>query len=235
MLLTYSQIFPWGAPTNFESKISGGWEIPATKKHTMRLGDRFKPGGKIHFWMGNPRNKHQHPWIHGFNLNDPRHAHYWWKHDTITRGDHLKSNPGANQFSWPPEHHAMVPVVCAVERFKLLFDAMPPTPFDQAFFVYLFIGEKLWECTYTINMEPFSHEATVEYKNEQVPFEDIAHNDGFDNVEDFCRFFLHQCEKNGRQKSATMMGIEGQLIHWTNMAYDWANVELFTPTFNASI
>lgn len=44
MLLGFKTIFPNGEPTNFKEKILSGEKI-----HTIRLGNRWEPGMKIHF------------------------------------------------------------------------------------------------------------------------------------------------------------------------------------------
>lgn len=51
MILSFSDRFPWGGPTNFQDKIDRGYKV-----HTFRIGDRWRPDMPIHFWMGNPRN-----------------------------------------------------------------------------------------------------------------------------------------------------------------------------------
>jgi hypothetical protein len=51
MILSFSDTFPWGGSTMFETQIDLG-----IKKHTFRIGNRWQPGDIIHFWMGSPRN-----------------------------------------------------------------------------------------------------------------------------------------------------------------------------------
>lgn len=51
MLLGFKTKFPWGAPTHFVEKITkqpGFWP----KIHTLREGERWKPGDLIHFAIG---------------------------------------------------------------------------------------------------------------------------------------------------------------------------------------
>lgn len=47
MILGFKTIFPWGKPTNFPDKIKA-----RLKKTTIRKGNRWKPGMKIHFATG---------------------------------------------------------------------------------------------------------------------------------------------------------------------------------------
>ena len=47
MILGFKTKFPWGEPTNFPEKI-----LTSKKLTTIRKGDRWKPGMKIHFATG---------------------------------------------------------------------------------------------------------------------------------------------------------------------------------------
>jgi len=71
MLLTMSSVFPHsGNATHFKQMIAQPTELDS-KNHSIRAlthgtKRRWRPGMKIHFWMGNPRNKKGRPWIHDF-------------------------------------------------------------------------------------------------------------------------------------------------------------------------
>jgi|SRR5690606_29672732 len=75
MLLTFKKHFPFLSKsgdkieTGFVDKIIWG-----PKAHTFRVGNRWKPGDKIHFWSGNPRNVKQSPFA--FNPSVVRVD--WW-------------------------------------------------------------------------------------------------------------------------------------------------------------
>ena len=73
MILSFMQKLPWGAPSHFEEMIKREMKI-----HTIRMGNRWKPGHKIHFYSGNPRNG-------GTRIKVPhKAASYWHYHESLT-------------------------------------------------------------------------------------------------------------------------------------------------------
>lgn len=68
MILSFKRETPFNKPTDFKLKIQAG-----IKKHTFRLGDRWKAGNIIDFWEGNPRNVTKSPapfFLKDYNLAD---------------------------------------------------------------------------------------------------------------------------------------------------------------------
>ena len=52
MILSFARKTPWGELTDFRRKVA-----ELEKIHTFRMGNRWRPGMKIHFWDSSPRSK----------------------------------------------------------------------------------------------------------------------------------------------------------------------------------
>lgn len=100
-LLSFSRLFPWGAPTNFETKIKAGVKI-----HTLRFGNGWYAGRPIDFWVGSPRNEGSYK----FFIEDFDKALEW---KTIQRKDNEKNDYSVN-----------LPICSAVESFTMQFERL---------------------------------------------------------------------------------------------------------------
>jgi len=99
MILSFKRETPWGEPTDFKLKIQAG-----IKKHTFRLGDRWKAGNVIDFWEENPRNVTMNPapfFLKDYNLADQ------WK--TVEKDGETINKP----------------LAFAIERFWMKFEDAP--------------------------------------------------------------------------------------------------------------
>ena len=107
MILSFMQKLPWGAPSHFEAKIKSG-----VKKHTIRTGKRWKPGHKIHFYSGSPRNG-------GTRMEVPHRVSSYWHYDKAVTASELES---IEELGWGIPHSIAVPIVAAVEDVVLRFN-----------------------------------------------------------------------------------------------------------------
>lgn len=119
MLLTFKKHFPFLSEdggkieTGFVDKIMWG-----PKAHTFRIGNRWKPGDKIHFWSGNPRNVKQNPYA--FNPSVDR-VDWWLDSETgkiLQNTDLMKGG-----FHGCPDLAVYVPLVAAVELAQIWIHA----------------------------------------------------------------------------------------------------------------
>ncbi len=115
MLLTFKRKFPItvppfnaGTPTQFKLKIQSG-----EKKHSFRIGHRWKPGMPIHFWEESPRNNGFDP--APFDL--PKEMATYWD----------KDNKGRT-----------MPLCSAVEKWEMAFNLNEE--FDGTDFFHFWIG-----------------------------------------------------------------------------------------------
>lgn len=113
MLATFSRKWPWDQPTNFRESIRQG-----KKGHTLRQGNRWEPGDRIHFWMGSPRNPSCNP----ARFSIPFTSALSWEviDDTIAKGiyDADEMECLYPNYQVVP-HHTAVPVVYATEKVEI--------------------------------------------------------------------------------------------------------------------
>jgi hypothetical protein len=113
MILSFSSKWPGGHPTNFFKMIRAG-----QKPQTIRKGERFKAGDKVHHWMGSPRQKGRGSYA--FSLPFIK-ADFWYcDHDTIAEGVY---SPDEMNALFPEcdtvPHFVAVPLVYAVEHISI--------------------------------------------------------------------------------------------------------------------
>lgn len=109
MILSFSRNWPWGEPTNFHSQIRTG-----DKCHTIRAGERWNPGDKIHHWINSPRTPAKNP--HRFSVSFDQAAYWHVTHQDIPEGIYSADEMKA---LFPTQdvvpHEVAVPVVYATE------------------------------------------------------------------------------------------------------------------------
>ena len=202
-------MFPWDEPTRFVGKIEGAWGIGGIKCHTFRVGQRWSPGDKIHFWSNSPRNPRSHPYA--FNLADPRSAVYW--HD-VRFGQPLDRTMMPRIMKhWPVKHEEYVPLVWAVEEFKIAIAHGTRNRMEFR----LQIGENL---LIDMLLDPLK-----EYHNSDFSeaFKWVTYREGFDTAYDFIRWFW-----NYKEMGKDLL-LEGQVIHWQDTClYDRNTAKIFT-------
>ena len=225
MLLSFSQEFPWEQPTNFKQKIQGYqlWSPP--KIHTFRTGKRFKPGTKIHFWMGSPRIKHLFDWIDPFNL--PLEEKYnWWRNPKFFDSEEAFAEYRRVMRGTEQPHNKTVPLCTATEDWLMDF-----TGNDEHLVYVLHIGDKTWvgDVAHIMDKQRASY-IDCKWPDHTFLYE-VARNDGFEENEEyepveFIRWFYLAAKRKNTTK------LTGQLTHWTDpeqSCYDLKNAKVFTP------
>jgi len=104
---------PHGVETDFKNKIQIG-----TKIHSFRLGSRWQPGTKIHFYDTSPRAGGER-----FNINPvgyPRVIRYYVYDNTLESYENFTLYGNA-VMSGEEAHSVAVPIVMAVEEFCIAF------------------------------------------------------------------------------------------------------------------
>lgn len=220
MILSFSRKFPWGDPTNFIDKIQSGAKI-----HTFRIfkdvftekqfeeakkTDRWKVGNKIHFWDHSPYVKGSKP----FNL--PELSSKYWATEidgntTIVPGSKMQDlNIVTPKEKILSSHDFGVPVVSAIEYFKMDFEAIG----KNDFVIDLYIGSKYFS---------------------QINTKELQSNDGFNGFIDFRKYFKSAMIQQAKKKAKKSVSIYGRLIHWTEKVYDPSSALILNLDKNISV
>lgn len=181
--------------TEFERKIKRGEKI-----HTIRKGNRWKPGTKIHFWMGTPRNPSSDPQKFFVNLDVSEFwIHQWGKEKPVIQTKEFLRMRGLNLFD-PPNTEYYLPAVANVEKI-IIRNLHGEWPTVQ-------VGRKMLTASEIVT---------------------LSQNDGFDLVEDFFDWFrkpvrvidsFNEITGKYRYKNEVPNELEGQIVHWTAFVYD---------------
>lgn len=181
--------------TEFERRIKRGEKI-----HTIRKGDRWKPGTKIHFWMGTPRNPGSDPQRFFVNLDVSEFwVHQWGKERPVIQTKDFLRMRGLNLFD-PPNTEYYLPAVANVEKI-IIRNLRGEWPTVQ-------VGRKMLTAAEIVT---------------------LSQNDGFELVEDFFDWFrkpvrviAYWSDVKGKHvyKNEVPDEFEGQIVHWTTHLYN---------------
>jgi hypothetical protein len=194
MNLTFKTEFPWGKPTNFRQQIQEDKKV-----HTFRLGDRWKPGDRIHFWEGNPRHYTN---ALRFNPNFNGKTKFWEEYPNEWPAD--KQETDTKQSKYYPTQIEALPVVSSIERFKIIFANEGWERFFLLIEGVLFAQAKVTG-TYKGTAWSFINEEGILLK--------IAENDGFDDPAGFVAWFYRAAREKGKRV------LDGQIIRWAGEPY----------------
>lgn len=181
--------------TEFEYRIKRREKI-----HTIRKGNRWKPGMKIHFWMGTPRNPGSDPQRFFVDLYVCEFwVHQWGKEKSIVQTKDFLNNRGLDLFD-PPNTEYYLPAVANVEKI-IIRNLRGEWPTVQ-------VGRKMLTAA-------------------EIAL--LSQNDGFDLVEDFFDWFRkpvrviaywNEVKQKHVYKNEVPDEFEGQIVHWTSCLYD---------------
>ena len=183
--------------TEFERRIKRGDKI-----HTIRKGDRWNPGMKIHFYIGTPRNPSSDPQRFFVNLGV---AEFWASpYSTGKKGFRINSkrdlfDKRLSLFD-PPNTDYYLPVCAATEKI-IMRNLRGEWPTVQ-------VGRKMLTASEIVT---------------------LSQNDGFELVEDFFDWFrkpvrviAYWSDVKGKHvyKNEVPDEFEGQIVHWTTHLYN---------------
>ena len=206
MIISFSKDLQ-GRESGFEEKI-GDPGLFQPKVHTIRSltyhkdgssSRRYEPGQRIHFWMGNPRNRHTCSWMKPFS---PAWGNcYRW----IDSKGNPALRPGSDSYRPELGKDHPKPVIYATEDIR--FDWK--TTDDRKVFL-IWIGKSLMITGFLVDTGEWrsSHMGTLNY---------LSMNDGFFHTTDFLKYFI------GGSESGIFIG---QIVHWRKgYCYDKENAE----------
>ena len=189
--------------TEFERRIKRGEKI-----HTIRKGNRWKPGMKIHFYIGTPRNPSSDPQRFFVNLDVADFwVHQWGKEKPVVQTKDFLIMRGLNLFD-PPNIEYYLPAVANVEKI-IIRNLRGEWPTVQ-------VGRKILTAAEIVT---------------------LSQNDGFELVEDFFDWFrkpvrviAYWSDVKGKHvyKNEVPDEFEGQIVHWTAFVYDSETAEKLT-------
>lgn len=190
-------------PTGFREEIGkhSGHKIHTIRAYTKGYKRRWKPGHRIDFWMGNPRNRHTCKWMEPFN---PAYtvAEKW----TTRSGDPVQVF-GTPEYYHPPIYNdpdGAAPVCTATEDIIIMID-QPDSQTD--------IKIKIGGAPFILCHMKAEHWEIVGPPEDVKRLKELAYNDGFDYLAFFIQYFRTAI------KAHNLPYFKGQIVHWTKHRY----------------